>query len=63
MFLIIFTKEKNTNATPVENILLCTIGGSPGDVSEEPVTLEKREKGWIMRCDVGEATAGLENKL
>ena len=33
-----------------------TIGGSPGDVSEEPVTEEKRKKGWSMNCDLGEAT-------
>ena len=39
------------------------MGGSPGDVSENPVTLEKREKGWRMTCDVGEATKGLENEL
>ena len=31
------------------------MGGSPGDVSEEPVTEEKRKKGWRMSCDVGEA--------
>ena len=37
--------------------------GSPGDVSEEPVTFEKRKKGWRMSCDVGEATEGLENQL
>ena len=37
--------------------------GSPGDVSEEPVTYEKRKKGWRMSCDVGEATEGLENEL
>ena len=37
--------------------------GSPGDVSEEHVTLEKRKKGWRMSCDVGEATEGLENEL
>ena len=36
---------------------------SPGDVSDEPVTLEKRKNGWRMRCDVGEATEGLENEL
>ena len=39
------------------------MGGSPGDVSEEPVTYEKREKGWTMNCDVGEATKVLENEL
>ena len=38
-----------------------TMGGSPGDVSEEPVTYEKRKKGWRMNCDVGEATEGLES--
>ena len=35
--------------------------GSPGDVSEEPLTSEKRNKGWRMRCDVGEAKEGVEN--
>ena len=35
-----------------------TMGGSPGDVSEEPVTYEKRKKGWKMSCYVGEATGG-----
>ena len=39
------------------------MGGSPGDVSEEPVTYEKRKKGWRMSCDVGEATESLENEL
>ena len=39
------------------------MGGSPGDVSEEPVTYEKRKKDWRMNCDVGEATEGLENEL
>ena len=39
------------------------MGGSPGDVSEEPVTLEKRNKGWRMSCDVGKATESLENGL
>ena len=39
------------------------MGGSPGDVTEEPVTQEKRKKGWRMNCDVGEATDGLENEL
>ena len=40
-----------------------SMGGSPGDVSEEQVTKEKRKKGWRMSCDVGEATEGLENEL
>ena len=39
------------------------MGGSPGDVSEEPVSYEKRNKGWRMSCDVGKATEGLENEL
>ena len=39
------------------------MGGSPGDISEEPVTYEKRKKGWRMSCDVGEATEGLKNEL
>ena len=39
------------------------MGGWPGDVSEEPVTQEKRKKGWRMSCDVGEATDWLENDL
>ena len=40
-----------------------TMSSSPGDVSEEHVTYEKRKKGWRMSCDVGEATKGLENEL
>ena len=36
---------------------------SPGELSEELVTLEKRKKGWRMNCDVGEATEVLENEL
>ena len=39
------------------------MGGSPGDVSEEPVTWKKRKKGWRMSYGVGEATEGLENEL
>ena len=39
------------------------MGDSTGDVSENPVTWEKRKKGWRMICDVGEATEGLENEL
>ena len=42
---------------------LCVMYGSPGDVSEEPVTQEKRKKGWRMTCDVSEATEGLGNEL
>ena len=39
------------------------MGGSPGELSEELVTYEKRKKGWRMNCDVGETTEGLENEL
>ena len=39
------------------------MGGSPGELSEELVTYEKRKKGWRRNCDVGEATDGLENEL
>ena len=39
------------------------MGSSPGNVSENPVTLERRKKGSRMSCDVGEATEGLENEL
>ena len=40
-----------------------TMGGSPGELSEELVTQEKRKKGCRMNCDVGEETEGLENEL
>ena len=39
------------------------MGGSPGDVSEEQVTYEKRNSGRRMSCVVGEATEELENEL
>ena len=39
------------------------MGGSPGELSEALVMLEKRKKGLRMNCDVGEATEGLENEL
>ena len=39
------------------------LSGSPGELSEEFVTLEKRKKSWRMSCDLGEATEGLENGL
>ena len=39
------------------------MGGSPGDVTEEAVTYEKRKKDWRMSCDVGKATEALENEL
>ena len=43
--------------------MVLSMGGSPGVLSEELVTQEKRKKGWRMSCDVGEATEGLENEL
>ena len=39
------------------------MGGSPGELSEELVTKEKRKKGWRMSCDVGKAKEGLKNEL
>ena len=39
------------------------MGGSPGELSEEFETQEKRKKDLRMNCDVGEATEGLENEL
>ena len=45
------------------SVVLITMGGSPGELSEELVTQEKRKKGWRLNCDVGEATEGLENEL
>ena len=47
----------------IKEIQRTTIGGSPGDVSEEPVTYEKRKNSWEMSCEVGKATEGLENEL
>ena len=40
-----------------------SVGGSPGELSEELVTQEKRKKGWRINCDVGETTEGLKNEL
>ena len=48
---------------PLKRVLSTLKGGSPRELSEELVTLEKRKKGWIMNCDVGKATEGLENEL
>ena len=42
-------------------IYICYMGGSPGDVSEEPVTSENRNESWSMSCDIDEATEGLDN--
>ena len=36
---------------------------SPGELSEELVTQEKRKKGSRIKCDVSEATEGLGNEL
>ena len=58
------TMKKNCRiATDPLAISVNGIGGSQGDVSEEPVTEEKRKKDWRMSCDVDEATEGLENEL
>ena len=38
------------------------IGGSPGDITEEPLTKEMQNKAWRMSCDVGEAIERLENE-
>ena len=43
-------------------VVFC-MGDSPGELSEELVTQEKRNKGWRMNCDVGEVREGLENEL
>ena len=43
--------------------MVLSMGGSPSDAREEPVTYEKRKKGWRISCDVGEATEALENEL
>ena len=42
---------------------LWSMGGSPGELSEELVTQENQKMGWRMNCDVGKATEGLENEL
>ena len=55
IFLKIFNLKKNYSTK--------AMGGSPGELSEELVTQEKRKNGWRMNCDVGEATEGLENEL
>ena len=40
-----------------------TMGGLPGELSEELVTSEKRKRGCGMNCDIAEATEWLENEL
>ena len=40
-------------------VVIVDMGGSPGEVSEEPVTWEKLKKDWRMSCDVDEATKRL----
>ena len=50
-------------AVPKLFVEIDIMGGSPDDVSENPVTGEKRKKGWRMSCDVGKAREGLENEL
>ena len=36
-----------------------SMGGSPGELSEELVTQEKRKKSWRMKCDVISPTSQL----
>ena len=45
-----------------KKIVVC-MGGSQCDVSEEPVTKDKRKKGWRMSWDVDEETGGLGIEL
>ena len=40
-----------------------SMSGTPGELSVELVTQEKRKKSWRMNCDIGEATEGLEYEL
>ena len=54
----IVTSGCSCNADFVLEKLAYIMGGSPGDVSEEPVTQEKLKKVWAMSCDVGEAQKG-----
>ena len=62
-------KNENSNCVPYFKLKITIsltkrdMGGSPGELSEELVTQEKREKGWRMNCDVDEATEGFENEL
>ena len=53
---------KGRRERPMKRVL-DYMGGSPGELSEDLVTQEKRKKGWRMNCDVGVATEGLENEL
>ena len=39
------------------------MGGSPGELSEEPCDVGEAKEGLRMNCGVGEATEGLENEL
>ena len=55
-----------TQAVPAVSSYTVLTGSSrliAAHVSKEPVTKEKRKKGWRMSCDVGKATEGLENEL
>ena len=56
------TAGNRTHAERKTSLVGLTVvhGGSPGELSEELVTWEKRKKGWKMNCDVGEAMEGLE---
>ena len=51
-----FYRDSSSHPSILHNDIM---GGSPGDVSEEPVTQEMRKKGWRMSCDVGEVMGRL----
>ena len=55
--------DKAINLNLAYSGLLQSKGGSPSDVSEEPVTYVKRKKAWRLSCDVCEAIEGSENEL
>ena len=54
--------HENGGSYTMQSYVTC-MGGSPGELSEELLTQEKRNKGWRMNCDVVEATEGLENEV
>ena len=62
---VTFPLVQNKSQLETQTILyiLQVMGGSPGDVSEEPVTQKKQKKGWRMNCDLGEATEGKQRSF
>ena len=55
-------KEERERERERERVRERDMGGLPGDVCEDPMTYEKRKKGWRMSY-VDEATERLENEL